>query len=206
MMVAGTSWGRVETLVRFHLEERLGWATARAVGGRLGGPSPSLAFVEGTVARVDRAASGSHEGWIHFREGGALGFRVPTGIDLGRLVGRRIAVTLRQPAARATLGTTSQTLTIADAERRTHRVLLVAHAGAAGGNIHRLGALDVHVALSRRSGGPLVFGAPPLQALVPVGGQASVRDGDARYVLDFLGRSDAQAVYTISEETLRARP
>jgi hypothetical protein len=114
------------------------------------------------------------------------------------MVGTRAMITLRdEPLASGPMG---QLLTIADEDGRAR---VVACYGEAQGSTHVLGDMEVRVAASQRSNGPIVFGTSQLQCIVHVGDHVEVRDAHGAWIMHVVARSAAgYAAYVIVERAL----
>jgi hypothetical protein len=128
-----------------------------------------------------------------------LGYRLPASVDLRPLVGRRVCVTLdeEEPPSSAR---TRQTLTVRTLDGR---VWLVARYGEVRDDSHSLGNAVVRVTLSPRDAGPLVVAPPDIQHIVVPGGEARVRVGTSRYVVELVSRDESGcAAYFIADDRL----
>jgi hypothetical protein len=163
---------------------------------RLEQGSRSLTHAEGVVKRIDEdrlllGTPGSSSPEV------SLGYRVPASLDLRVLIGRRVRLTLEEESSGRR---TEQTLTVRTFDGRAW---LVARCGGMKDAGHALGAADVRVSLSSNDGGPLVVAAPDLQHIVAVGGEARVRVGTSRYVVEVVSRDDSGgAAYFIADDRL----
>ncbi len=128
----------------------------------------------------------------------ALSYRLPASVDLRALVGRRVRLTLVDEPSRG--GGSGQTLTIATLDGR---VWLVARYGGAREVTHTLAGAPVRVTLSPKVGGPLVIAPPDLQHIVAPGGDARMKIGQARFVVEVVSRDEAGKVaYFIADALL----
>jgi hypothetical protein len=155
-----------------------------------------ISTAEGLLARAS-----SQSAWIEGEETISLQHSLPSHFDLCALLGRRVRVTLMH--VHAIDSGTTQTLTIAGHDGRP---LVIAHSGEVRGIAHRLGGLQVYVALSQRPGGPMVFGTRRVQSLVRAGDHVRVRDEADVYVMHFQAREGAKATYAIAEESVWRGP
>jgi hypothetical protein len=104
-----------------------------------------------------------------------------------------------QPA-RGSARAPEQTLTISTQDGR---VWLIARHGSARDLTHALGGGEVRVMLSQRDGGPLVVAPPDLQHIVAPGGEAHLRVGKQRFVVELVSRdASGRAAYFIADELL----
>lgn len=128
----------------------------------------------------------------------ALGYKLPASVDLRPLIGRRVRVMLEEEAAPG--GRAGQTLTVRTLD---DHVWLVARIGAAHDVAHALGEGTVRVTLSPKHDGPLVVAAPGLQHIVSPSGEATMRIGASRYVVELVSRDGAAyGAYFIADARL----
>ena len=169
-------------------------------GARDGSVKPQRRVRRLSIHTAEGRASAIESGRIWLTDGDAvsLQFDLPERIDLRPLVGSRLRVTLcNEPLLFGPMG---QLLTIADDQGR---VKLVAHFGTADGEAHSLGTMNVRVALSQRSRGPIVFGTSQLQCAVHVGEHVAVRDANGEFIMHFVARTAAgYAAYVIVDRSL----
>jgi hypothetical protein len=128
-----------------------------------------------------------------------VGYHLPASIDLRPLVGRRVRLTLDEEEDPCG-GRCEQTLTV-----RTHddRVWLIARWGVILYASHLLGTAVVCLTLSPDEAGPLVVATPELHHAVAPGGEARMRIGLARYVIELLSRdASGHAAYFIADASL----
>ena len=126
----------------------------------------------------------------------SLGYRLPASLDLRPLVGRRVFVTLEEEPPSG--GRAGQTLTLRTAD---DHVWLIARCGTV--QDHSIGGTAVRVSLSPRSDGPLVVAAPDLQHIVAPGGEARMRIGTSRYVVELVSRDESgRAAYFVADDRL----
>jgi hypothetical protein len=128
-----------------------------------------------------------------------VGYHLPASIDLRPLVGRRVHLTLDEEEE-ASGDRCEQTLTV-----RTHdeRVWLIARWGEIEYASHALGNVVLRLTLSPDEGGPLVVATPELHHAVAPGGEARMRIGLARYVVELLSRdASGHAAYLIADAGL----
>jgi hypothetical protein len=125
-----------------------------------------------------------------------LGYRLPASIDLRPLVGRRVRATLEQESTRAGC---SQTLVIRTADDHEW---LIARCGVATESIYTLGGAVVGVNLGGDARSALVVIAPSSRHVVPPGGEARIRVGASRFVVELVSRDDTMAAYTIVDDRL----
>jgi hypothetical protein len=130
----------------------------------------------------------------------ALSYRLPASVDLRALVGRRVRLTLVDELARGAARVPEQTLTISTQDGR---VWLIARQGSARDLTHTLEGGEVRVMLSQKEGGPLVVAPPDLKHIVAPGGEAHLRVGKHRFVVELVSRDDrGRAAYFIADELL----
>ncbi len=154
-----------------------------------------VSTAEGVIERVERGA-------IRIGDSRALlRHSIPASFEMSALLGRRVRVTLLHVVA--VDSGLAQTLTVTGVDGE---LLLVAHAGEVRSIAHRLGDLQVYVALSQRPGGPMVFGTARVQAIVREKDHLRVRDDDETYVLQFESRAGNSATYAIGREELWRGP
>jgi hypothetical protein len=119
-------------------------------------------------------------------------------VDLRGLVGRRVRLTLEEETRAG--GRVSQTLTVRTFD---DRVWLLARQGIDGDTSHDLGGTPVRVALAPSACGPLVVSARDLEHIVPAGGEAHIRAGSSRYVVEHVSRDDSGAAsYFLADDLL----
>ena len=127
-----------------------------------------------------------------------LGYRLPASVDLRGLVGRRVRLTLEEETRPG--GRIAQTLTIRTLD---DRVWLLARQGISGDTSHELGGTPVRVSLAPKAAGPLVVSTRDLEHIVATGGEAHIRAGGSRYVVELVSRDDAGAAdYFIADDRL----
>jgi hypothetical protein len=163
----------------------------RHVGGGL------VTQAQGIVKRIeeDRLLLGTPGSTSHEI---ALGYRVPASLDLRPLIGRRVQVRLEEAASSD--GRDGQVLTVRTLDGR---VWLIARSGTTEDVAHALGSAEVRLSLSRSGDGPLVVGGPELQHIVSPGGEARMRIGAARYVVELVSRdASGWADYFIADDRL----
>jgi len=128
----------------------------------------------------------------------ALGYRVPASLDLRPLIGRRVLLVLEEEPSSG--GCARQTLTVRTSD---DRVWLIARSGNVAEASHTLGSADIRLSLSPTPGGPLVVAAPELQHIVTPGGEARMRIGASRYVVELVSRDESGwAAYFIADDRL----
>jgi hypothetical protein len=128
-----------------------------------------------------------------------VGYRLPASLDLRPLVGRRVCVALEEEEPPSG-GRSWQTLTMRAPD---DRVWLVARYGEVHEVTHSFGAAVVRVTLSPNDGGPLVVAPPEVQHIVAPGGEARMRVGASRYVVELVSRNESGcAAYFIADDRL----
>jgi hypothetical protein len=166
-----------------------------SVVARLPSRRTLIASVDGKVVDVDGTSL-----WL--AEGGevALSYVLPKTVDLRKLLGQFLRVTLQNEAIAG--GGTGQMLTINGVDGR---VWLIAHCGTARWISHAVSGTELRAALSQRAEGPLVIGTPELQWLIRAGGSVPVRCGAASFVVEFVARtSSGCAAYLIADESIHS--
>jgi hypothetical protein len=128
----------------------------------------------------------------------SLGYRLPASLDLRPLVGRRIELTLEEEPPSA--GRAGQTLTLRTGD---DRVWLIARCGAVADVSHTIDGVAVRVSLTPEADGPLVVATPGLDHIVTPRGEARVRIGTSRYVVELVSRdASGRAAYFIADDRL----
>ena len=186
-----------------------------SIGGRISSQaqarisSPEVRSAEGLACRADagtlelilpprprRALSGRRS--LASVRSVTLSHNLPKSIELSRLVGQSLRVTLVDESPFSVGG--SQTLSISGAGGR---VWLVARFGSARGIVHSIGGIEVHAALSRRPTGPLVVGFGALQWLLYPGCHVRFGDSSSTLVVEHLGRASIESLaYVIAESAI----
>jgi hypothetical protein len=138
----------------------------------------SILTAEGRVETVEDGRL-----WLTDGHDVALCFQLPAAIDLSPMIGSRARVTLRdEPNATLHPG---QLLSLTDGDGRVRMIACYGPAQAE----HVLGDMHVRVALSQRSGGPVVFGTSQLQCIVHVGEHVEVSDASGAWVMHVVART-----------------
>jgi hypothetical protein len=164
---------------------------------RMRGPRGTVTRACGVVKRIeeDRLLLGTPGMASHEI---ALGYRVPASLDLRPLIGRRVLLILEEEPSSG--GRVRQTLTVRTSD---DRVWLIARSGNVAEASHALGGADIRLSLSPTPGGPLVVAAPELQHIVTPGGEARMRLGASRYVVELVSRDESGcAAYFIADDRL----
>jgi hypothetical protein len=186
------SWKCVEAVPAIHFA----FEGDSAIRPRRASRRVSIHTAEGRVESVD-------DGRMELTDGHdvALSFDLPDAIDLSPMRGTRARLTLRdEPLANGPMG---QLLTMSDGDGRTR---MIACYGAAHAGDHVLGDMHVRVALSQRSGGPVVFGTSQLQCVVHVGEHVEVSDSSGSWIMHVVARTAAgYAAYVIVDRALWRR-
>jgi hypothetical protein len=153
----------------------------------------TIATAEGRVEAVD-----DDRIWLTDGDNVTVELTLPACVDLRPTLGERLRVTLRDDPS--TTGPTGQLLTLSDESGRTR---MVAFYGRVEGNEHIVGDMHVRVALSQRSGGPLVVGTSQQQCMLGAGEEIAVRDAHGDYVMHFVSRtSSGYAAYVLVEKAM----
>jgi hypothetical protein len=153
----------------------------------------TIATAEGRVEAVD-----DDRIWLTDGDDVTVELTLPSCVDLRPIVGERLRITLRDDPS--STGPTGQLLTLSDESGRTR---LLAFYGRVQGNQHVVGEVNVRVALSQRSGGPLVVGTSQQQCMLGAGEEIAVRDALGDYVIHFVSRtSSGYAAYVLVEKAM----